>query len=435
MTPQTLRPVPIRALVLSLGSLAVPVAAVVVFPDWAQDEQGVLIWLTSLVPAFLFAFYRGLRGVALAVAGGMAVLSLTQVAVLLLGKTAPNWYLLLAVVAVYVGICIALAVFAEVLHRERRAAEALALLDALTGLPNRRHAEVTLDAQFAAAGRGIPLTVAMFDLDHFKQVNDRHGHEAGDAALRAFADVLRQNTRRMDLSARFGGEEFISILGGSGTPPAVALANRVRAGIESRSFAWGRLTVSAGVAAYEEGMGSYEVLVAIADRALYAAKQAGRNRVVVAEPVKAMAPPLPPAARLATPTPLAGGGGETVIVIDDDPGMLRSVGRLLERAGYRVEETDDPDTVIRRFGEAAPPDLLITDVMMPRMNGLALVDRIMTSHPGLRVIYLSGYLQQDVSWAGLPGAVTGFVAKPVAPQDLLAMARNVLDRAVIAVGQ
>jgi len=429
MAPQTLRPVPIRALVLSLGSLAVPVAAVLVFPEWAQDEQGVLIWLTSLVPAFLLAYYRGLRGIALAVAGGMAVLSLTQVAVLLLGETAPNWYVLLAVVAVYVGICIALAVFAEVLHRERRTAEALALLDALTGLPNRRHAEVTLDAQFAAAGRGVPLTVVMFDLDHFKHVNDRYGHEAGDVALHAFADVLRGNTRHMDLSARFGGEEFISILGGSGIAPAVALANRVRAGIESRSFAWGRLTVSAGVAAYEEGMGSYEVLVATADRALYAAKQAGRNRVTVAEPVKTMAPP-PPATPLATPKPLSGGGGETVIVIDDDPGMLRSVGRLLGRAGYRVEETDDPDTVIRRFGEAAPPDLLVTDVMMPRMNGLALVDRILTSHPGLRVIYLSGYLQEDVSWAGLPGAVTGFAAKPVAPHDLLAMARNVLDRAV-----
>ena len=429
MAPQTLRPVPIRALVLSLGSLAVPVAAVLVFPEWAQDEQGVLIWLTSLVPAFLLAYYRGLRGVALAVAGGMAVLSLTQVAVLLLGETAPNWYVLLAVVAAYVGICIALAVFAEILHRGRRAAEALALLDELTGLPNRRHAEVTLDAQFAAAGRGIPLTVVMFDLDHFKHVNDRHGHEAGDAALRVFADVLRGNTRRMDLSARFGGEEFISILGGSGIPPAVALANRIRVGIEAQVFPWGRLTVSAGVAAYEEGMGSYEVLVATADRALYAAKQAGRNRVTAAESVKTVAPP-PPAAPLATRSPLAGGGGETVIVIDDDPDTLRSVGRLLRRAGYRVEETDDADTVIRRFGEAAPPDLLVTDVMMPRMNGLALVDRIITSHPGLRVVYLSGYLQEDVSWAGLPGAVTGFVAKPVVLQALLATTRDVLDRAV-----
>ena len=428
LTRQAPRPVPIRALALSLGSLAVPVVAVLVFPDWAQDEQGILIWLTSLVPAFLFAYYRGLRGVALAVAGGMAVLSLTQVAVLLLGRTAPNWYFLLAVVAVYIGICIALAVFAEILHRERRAAEALALVDQLTGLPNRRHADVVLESQFAAAERGRPLAVVMFDLDRFKQVNDRHGHEAGDAALRAFADVLRLNTRRMDLSARFGGEEFISILGGSGIPPAVVLANRARIGLEEQSFPWGRVTVSAGVAVYEEGMGSFEVLVATADRALYAAKQAGRNRVAVAEPVVTTVPAPPPVARPETP-PALRGAGETVMVIDDDLGTLRSVAQLLKRAGYRVEETDDVDVVIRRFAEAAPPDLLVTDVMMPQMNGLALADRILTSHPGLRVVYLSGYLRNDVSWAGLPGAVTGFAAKPVDPQSLLAMTRDVLDRA------
>jgi diguanylate cyclase (GGDEF)-like protein len=411
----------------------VPVAAVVVFPDWAQDEQGVLIWLASLVPAFLLAYYRGLRGVALALAVGMAVLSLTQVAVLVLGKTAPDWYLLLAVVAVYVGICIALAVFAEILHRERRAAEALALVDVLTALPNRRHAEITLDAQFAAAVRGLPLTVVMFDLDHFKEVNDRQGHEAGDAALRAFGEVLRRNTRRMDLSARFGGEEFISVLGGSAIPPAVALAERVRAGMESLSFPWGRLTVSAGVAAYEEGMGSYEILVAAADRAMYASKAGGRNRVTVAEPVQPAAAPASPAPRPAAPGQPAV-GGETIVVIDDDPGMLRAVGRLLRRAGYTVEETDDPDAVIRRFGQASPPDLLVTDVIMPRLNGLALADRILASHPGLRVIYLSGYLQKDVSWAGLPGAVTGFVAKPAEPEALLLVVRDVLDRGVGAAG-
>jgi diguanylate cyclase (GGDEF)-like protein len=407
MTPNPRRPVPLRALVLSLGSLAVPVVAVLVFPSWTQDEQGILIWLTSLVPAFLFAYYRGLRGVALAVAGGMAVLAVTQVAVLLLGRTAPNWYFLLAVVAVYIGICIALAVFAEILHRERRAAEALALVDQLTGLPNRRHADLMLDSQFAAAERGRPLVVVMYDLDHFKQVNDRHGHEAGDAALRAFAEVLRLNTRRMDLSARFGGEEFISILGGSGIPPALVLADRVRAGLEERSFPWGRITVSAGIAVYEEGMGSFEVLVATA-------------------------PAPPPAAPLAAVKPPSGSGRETVLVVDDDPRTLRAVGRLLQRAGYRVEETEDVDVVLRRFGEAAPPDLLVTDVMMPRMNGLALAGRILTAHPGLRVVYLSGYLRNDVAWAGLPGAVTGFVAKPVDEQSLLAMTRDVLDRSVDA---
>ena len=423
------RSVPVRALILSVGALAVPVVVVLAFPDWAQDDQGVLIWLSSLVPAFLLAYYRGLRGVAAAVALGMAGLSLTQVAVLVLGMTPPNWYVLLTVVGVYIGICIGLAVFAEILHRERRAAEELALVDALTGLPNRRYAEVTLDAQFAAAGRGRPLAVMMFDLDYFKRVNDQHGHDAGDAALRAFAEVLRHNTRRMDLSARFGGEEFISILGGCEIPPAVKFADRVRTDFESKAFPWGKLTVSVGIAAYEEGMGSYEVLVATADHALYAAKQGGRNRVTVAEPQKRTAPS-PPAPPPPPKPPALPGGTETVLVIDDDPTVLRLVGKVLRRAGYQVEETDDPDVVLRRFAETSAPDLLITDVMMPRLNGLTLADRIVTSRGTLRVVYLSGYLQKDISWAGLPGTTTGFVAKPIELQELLAMTRNVLDRAL-----
>jgi diguanylate cyclase (GGDEF)-like protein len=428
MKPPPPRRVPVRALVLSLASLAVPVGAVVAFPEWAQDEQGVLIWLTCLVPAFLLAYYRGLRGVAIALAGAMAILSSTQVVVLLVGKTAPNWYLLFGVVVVYVGVCIALAVFAEILHRERRAAEALALVDALTGLPNRRHAEVTLDAQFAAAGRGRPLAVLLFDLDHFKQINDRYGHDTGDAAIRAFAEILKSSTRRMDLSARFGGEEFISILGECEVAPAVKFANRVRAQIESRRFPWGQITVSVGVAAYEQGMGSYEVLVASADRALYAAKQAGRNRVTVAEPTRksavvSFATRRPPA--VAVPN---AGKGEKVLVIDDDLDVLRSVGRLLRKGGYEVEETDDPEVVIKRFSESPPPQLLVTDVMMPKMNGLTLADRIASTIPDLRVVYLSGYLQKDVSWAGLPGAVSGFVSKPIEMQELLAATREVLDR-------
>jgi diguanylate cyclase (GGDEF)-like protein len=431
MKRDTPRPVPVRALLLSFAALAVPVIVVLVFPDWAQDDQGVLIWLSSLIPAFLFAFYRGMRGVAVAVAGAMAVLSLTQVAVLLSGSTAPDWYVLLAVIAIYIGVCIGLAVFSEILHRERRAAEELSLVDSLTGLPNRRHAEVVLDAQFAAAVRGRPVAVLMFDIDNFKRVNDRHGHNAGDAVLRAIGEVLRQNTRRMDLSARFGGEEFISVLSECPLAAATALADRIRAGVEALTFPWGSVTVSAGVAAYEPGMASHEVLVAAADRAMYTSKQLGRNRVTGTMPIppEAQTPPAAPAPA-AAPQASGQGRGETVLLIDDEPAVLRAVAKLLRQGGYRVEETTDPDVVLRRFGEAAPPDLLVADIMMPRMNGLILTDRIAAAHPGLRVVYLSGYLGRDVSWAGMPGAVTGFVAKPVDSQNLLATTRDVLDRAV-----
>jgi len=252
---------------------------------------------------------------------------------------------------------------------------------------------------------------------------------AGDGALRVFAELLRQNTRRMDLSARFGGEEFISIVGECRLPSAITLAERIRTSMESLVFPWGKVTVSAGVATYESGMGSYEVLVAAADRALYASKQTGKNRVTGAVPVPPAQVQEPRAARPVAPAASGPGRGETVMLVDDDPDMLRLIGTLLRRAGYRVEETDDPDAVLRRFDAAVPPDLLITDIMMPRMSGLTLAHRIATAHPGVRVIYLSAFLGKEVTWAGLPGAVTGFVAKPVDPRTLLATTRDVLDRA------
>jgi len=430
------RPVPIRALLLSLAALAIPVLGVFVVPGLVQEDQGMLIWLTALIPAFLLAYYRGLRGVATAVAAGMAVLSVTQALVLALDLRSPDWRLLLGIVALYVAICVALAVVAELLHRERRIAESVALRDALTGLPNRRHADVLLDAQFAGALRGHRLAVALFDLDRFKQLNDRHGHAAGDAALIAFAAVLQRNTRRMNLSARIGGEEFLAILLDVEIAGAVRFAERVVAETRALRLPSGPLTVSGGLAAYEEGMGSHEVLVAAADRALYAAKRQGRDRVVVAERFATGSTGSTGAAGAAAPraaaTGLAAmldlGGSESVLVIDDDEDVRNALARMLGAAGYRVEATGDPEEILARYRDGRPASLLVTDIVMPQMSGLTLADQVLAYEPGLRVVYLSGYVQQDVSWGGLPGAVTAFVAKPVDLRELLQTVREVLER-------
>jgi diguanylate cyclase (GGDEF)-like protein len=428
----TPRPVPLRALILSLAALAIPALGVFAAPAVVQGDQGMLIWLTALIPAFLLAYYRGLRGVATAAAAGMAVLSLTQAFVLALGLHAPDWRLLFGIVTVYVSICIALAVVAELLHRERRIAESLALRDVLTGLPNRRHADVLLDAQFAAARRGHRLAVVLFDLDRFKQLNDRHGHAAGDAALQAFADVLRRNTRRMNLSARVGGEEFLSVLPDVELAGAVRFAERVVAETRALRLASGPLTASAGLAAFEQGMGSHEVLVAAADRALYAAKREGRDRVVVAQQFAAggsAGSAGAGAARVSASSAILDlGGSETVLVIDDDEDVRNALVRMLRAAGYRVEATDDPDEVLARYGQGRGPDLLVTDIVMPKMSGLTLADRVLAQAPGLRVVYLSGYLQHEVSWRGLPGAVAAFVGKPVDLRELLRAVRDVLER-------
>jgi diguanylate cyclase (GGDEF)-like protein len=361
------------------------------------------------------------------VAAGMAVLSVTQVLVLALDLHAPDWRFLLGLVAIYVAICVALAVVAEMLHRERRMAESLALRDALTGLPNRRHAELLLDSQFAAAMRGHRLAVALFDLDRFKQLNDRHGHAAGDAALQAFAQVLQRNTRRMNLSARFGGEEFLAVLLDGEIAGAVKFVERVLAETRALQLPSGPLTVSAGLAGYEDGMGSHEVLVAAADRALYAAKRDGRDRLAVAERF-AKDVPAPPAVAPGAAAMLGLGGSESILVIDDDEDARQALVRMLKAVGYRVDATDDPDAILARYRDGPPADLLVTDIVMPRMSGLTLADRVLAYQPALRVVYLSGYLQKDVSWGGLPGAVTAFVAKPLDLRELLTTVREVLER-------
>jgi diguanylate cyclase (GGDEF)-like protein len=266
------QPVPPRALAISIAALAIPVATVYWLPDWTSSGLGMLIWLTALIPAFLLSYYRGLQGVAVALAGGMAVITATQISVVAFQIAEPNWTLLVVIVSVYLAVSVGIATLAEMLRRERHAAEEMARIDRLTGLPNRRHVEDSLEREFAAAERGRDLTVVMFDLDHFKHVNDRQGHAAGDMTLKAFAKILRTNTRKENLSARFGGEEFVSVLRDTDADSAVLFAQRVLDQMRAWPLPRGAQTVSAGIAHYQKGMGSYELLLGEADRALYQAK-------------------------------------------------------------------------------------------------------------------------------------------------------------------
>jgi diguanylate cyclase (GGDEF)-like protein len=176
-------------------------------------------------------------------------------------------------------------------RRELDRATQLADRDPLSGLLNRR-ALMRLTRALDAEGdrRGGPLALVIFDIDHFKAINDARGHGAGDACIRAFAEHLSAEVRRSDLAARYGGEEFLAVLPGASREVAVALAERVRARLEKEgAIADGArvsMTVSAGVAVGEANKGFEEVL-ARADRALYAAKSGGRNRVVTYDPSSA----------------------------------------------------------------------------------------------------------------------------------------------------
>jgi diguanylate cyclase (GGDEF)-like protein len=147
----------------------------------------------------------------------------------------------------------------------------LSLTDPLTGLPNRRHMDVFLEKEFAAAFRGRPLSVVLFDLDDFKSYNDTEGHQAGDGILRRFAAILARHTRAMNLTARYGGDEFVVILSDTHANGAHALADRITTAVRADEHMLG-IGATAGIAAFHEGMTSPDELIRSADEALYRAK-------------------------------------------------------------------------------------------------------------------------------------------------------------------
>ena len=163
------------------------------------------------------------------------------------------------------------------LLRER---EQLARTDPITGLSNRRGGEDVLDREASRAQRfGSRVSVALFDIDLFKQVNDRHGHAAGDETLRAVAQVLSNAVRGADVAARWGGDELLAVLPSTGLEGARSFGERVRAQVEALDPGLGHgVTLSCGIAELQPGEDPAEA-VRRADVSLYAAKDAGRNRV------------------------------------------------------------------------------------------------------------------------------------------------------------
>jgi len=163
----------------------------------------------------------------------------------------------------------------------------IAVVDLLTGLRNRRYFETQYEIDCARAERsGQPLSMVLFDIDFFKSVNDGYGHPAGDLVLRQIADRLRASMRQGDVLARYGGEEFAVLLASAGTDEAQRTASRLSNAINSEPFEVSEdqqipITVSAGIVTYPDHVRTPTDLAAAADRALYAAKSAGRDRLVV----------------------------------------------------------------------------------------------------------------------------------------------------------
>jgi len=166
----------------------------------------------------------------------------------------------------------------------------LTTVDELTGLRSRRYVSEVLSIEFQRARRyGTALSLVMADLDHFKRINDEYGHPGGDVVLQGVAELLLRSLRATDVAGRYGGEELLVVLPQNDCDGALVMAERWRASVEHAEFRAAdgraiRAQISIGVAAYTKNLARADDLIAAADKALYSAKQNGRNRVELYRP-------------------------------------------------------------------------------------------------------------------------------------------------------
>lgn len=272
-------------------ALAVAVAAGCVAVAWVLGLPG-LFWA---YPTLLIIFFLVPKRVALA----LNVLTLGAIVLLADQAFADTlWRFSFFVSASLVGI------YAYILalrtEQQRQKLEALASLDPLTGAGNRRLMEHELSEAIAGARRGrMAPALAIMDLDHFKLVNDRHGHEAGDRVLKDFAAIVRGSVRKLDRFYRFGGEEFVLLLPATDAHGLATVVDKLHAQVrEQLRGPGGAVTVSIGATPLREGE-RWASWLARADAALYRAKRGGRNKVVIDhQPTETEGPMEVPAGRV-----------------------------------------------------------------------------------------------------------------------------------------
>ena len=246
---------------------------------------------------FFFAFPLIVGGGALVLGplGGLALVILAAAGYLVAASSisgVPSAFQIVATTVNVAGLFL-LAYIASVVAREQRGARDAALrlssLDSLTGLSNRTFFFSALEREIARSDRsGRGFCLVMLDLDELKDVNDRHGHHAGDAVLRAVAETVRNGLRRIDIAARYGGDEFVAILPETDPTGGWVVAEKIRLGVNEATIPGLAFhpTVSVGVVSYPTDGRTADALIVSADRAMYVSKRGGKNRVasVAAEP-------------------------------------------------------------------------------------------------------------------------------------------------------
>jgi diguanylate cyclase (GGDEF)-like protein len=281
-------------------------------------------------------------------------------------------------------------------------------LDGMTNLYNHKRFYEILHKELSHASRyKNPLSLIMSDVDHFKSINDFFGHQAGDHALKCLSAHLKNLLRDSDQIARYGGEEFAIILPMTPAKDALLAAERYRKSIESLKIIYNErnisVTMSFGVASYEKKREvDVEGLIKMADEALYDAKNTGRNKTC-----------------LYKNTYENNMSSITVLVIDDEEGVLVTVTKMLERLGYAVLPAkschEAKDFLNQNRDEI---DMVIMDMVMPEMNPDQTLSAIRDFHPRAKVVLSSGYSLSSKDSANLLKRADGFLQKPYQLSEL-----------------
>lgn len=288
-----------RATAWALGGLGIALVGLI---DYASGVE-LRVYPLYFGPVGLLAWYAGRTGAALGAVGGATAWLLCNLWAGLHFTTAALWF---ANTSVHALSFLAVGWLIASLRAALLATRELTRIDPLTSLRNRRAFHEDTAALLALCQRaGRAVTVAYIDLDHFKRVNDRHGHQAGDALLREVASAIRRSVRPSDVTARLGGDEFAILLPELGPEEAGTTLERVRAAVNAAAGAESGVTASVGGVTFLSAPLTMEALLQRADQLMYAAKATGRNAVsheMVRSPVAADEAPRPASSRETSPS-------------------------------------------------------------------------------------------------------------------------------------